>query len=124
MPLCQYAICILLLGKVGKRFPFMKYWLYSSCSPEAARDQSCLSNCPISCAVFSQPLIVLIATYCQIWNSALACNCSSRKIRLRLWKKMWKSSKLWCGSQFYEGFSQKGIILSNIKHFLHTALKT
>jgi hypothetical protein len=36
----------------------------------------------------------------QTWNSLRARKLSSRKICLRLWKKMWKSSSSSCGRQF------------------------
>jgi hypothetical protein len=50
----------------------------------------------------------------QTWNTSRARERSSRKICLRLWKKMWNSLNSSCGRQFLEGFPHNCIDLVRI----------
>ena len=43
---------------------------------------------------------------------------SSWKMCLGMWKEMWNSLNSRCGSQYFDGFSQKCIVLSLTYHFI------
>ena len=56
----------------------------------------------------------------QTWNCARARKHCSRKISVRLWKNLWNTSKLGCGSKLSEGFPQNDVLCPHIGTFKPT----
>ena len=67
--------------------------------------------------VLNNSISFLDITTDQIWNFARSREHCSQKNSFRLWKDLWNSSKLGCGSKFFQSFPENVVLFPHIGIF-------